>query len=73
MYATRFTDSMILSHMTHQPRTPAAIAFDVFCSTMTIIRALPRLEDEGLVERVVIESKNGRQITGWSRKDSLKE
>jgi len=67
MYVTKFTDSMILSHMSHQPKTPAAIAVDV-CSTMTIIRALPRLENEGLVERVVIESTNGRCITGWFRR-----
>jgi len=67
MFATRFTDAMILSHISNQPRTPAAIAIDVGCSDMTIIRALPRLENEGLVERIVIDSTNGRQITGWFR------
>jgi len=67
MYATRFTDNMILSHMTHRPKIPASIADDVGCSTMTILRALPHLEDERRVERIVIESKNGRLITGWSR------
>jgi DNA-binding HxlR family transcriptional regulator len=72
MYATRFTDNMILSHMTHRPKTPASIADDVGCSTITIIRALPHLEEEGFVERIVIASTNGRCITGWFRKDSLR-
>ena len=69
MFAQKFTDSMILSRISNQPRTPASIAELVGCSTITIIRALPRLEDQALVERVVIESTNGRCITGWSRKD----
>lgn len=67
MFTAKFTDNMILSHISNQAKTPASIANDVGCSTMTIIRALPRLEDQALVERVVIESKNGRLITGWSR------
>jgi DNA-binding HxlR family transcriptional regulator len=67
MFATQFTDDMILSHITHQARTPAAIANSVGCSAMTIIRALPRFEEEGFVERVVIESINGREVTGWFR------
>ena len=69
MFAAKFTDTMILSHMSNQPKTPASIASDVGCSTVTIIRALPRLEDEGLMERIVIESTNGRCIMGWFRKD----
>lgn len=67
MFATQFTDDMILSCLSNQPRTPAAIANSVGCSAMTILRALPRLENEGLVERIVIASTNGRQITGWFR------
>jgi predicted transcriptional regulator len=69
MFATKFSDDLILSHITNQLRTPAAIADTVGCSSMTIIRSLPRLEGAGLVERIVIESTNGRCITGWSRKD----
>jgi predicted ArsR family transcriptional regulator len=65
MFVAKFTDIIILSCMSHQPQTPAAIADDVGCSTMTIIRALPCLEEEGLVERVTIASTNGRSITGW--------
>jgi predicted transcriptional regulator len=72
MFATRFTDAMILSHITNQPSTPASIAELVCCSTITIIRALPHLEEEGFVERIVIASTNGRCITGWFRKDSLR-
>jgi predicted transcriptional regulator len=67
MFATLFTDDMILSCISSQPKTPAAIANSAGCSSMTIIRSLPRLEDAGLVERVVIESTNGRQVTGGFR------
>jgi hypothetical protein len=65
MFATKFTDHKIISKMSLVPQTPAAIAAAVGCSTITIIRALPRLEEEMMVEKITIESTNGRRITGW--------
>jgi hypothetical protein len=65
MYAKQFTDAKILSKMGKEPMTPAAIAEKVGCSVITIIRALPRLEEDMSVERVVIKNAGGKTVSGY--------
>jgi predicted transcriptional regulator len=60
-----FSDTKILSKMTKDFLTPAAIAQKVGCSHITISRALPRLFEEGLVEKITIKSVNDKKIVGW--------
>jgi predicted transcriptional regulator len=60
-----FTDNRILSKIGKEPVTPAFIAERVKCSITTISRALPRLYEDGLIEKVEIKGANGKTISGW--------
>jgi predicted transcriptional regulator len=60
-----FSDDKILSNMSKEAQTPAAIAERVGCSQITISRALPRLYEGGLVEKLTIRSVKGKNINGW--------
>jgi len=51
--------------MSTEPMTPACIAERVKCSSVTISRALPRLYEDGLIEKITINGINGKKISGW--------
>jgi DNA-binding transcriptional ArsR family regulator len=68
-----FSDNLILSMMSKSPMTPAAIAERIGSSPVTIARALPRLYEDGLVEKIVIGSVHGKKITGWYTELSKKK
>jgi len=60
-----FTDDKILGVMSKDFETPARIAQKLKCATITVSRALPRLYEDGLVEKITIKGANRKTIYGW--------
>jgi len=60
-----FTDEKILAAMSKDAQTPASVAQKLKCSSVTVSRALPRLYEDGLVEKITIKAVNGKKINGW--------
>lgn len=60
-----FTDEKILAAMSREAQTPASVAQKLKCSSITISRALPRLYEDGLVEKITIKGANKKTIVGW--------
>jgi predicted ArsR family transcriptional regulator len=66
VFMKRFTNTTILEAMSYsKPMTASAIANKACCNKITIIRALPSLEEAELIKRVEIASGEKGTITGW--------
>jgi DNA-binding transcriptional regulator YhcF (GntR family) len=67
-YTKAYTDDMILNAMSKtEYRANSAIAAILGCNPVTIGRAMPALEEAGLVTKVVVEIGKEKSITGWVR------
>jgi len=51
--------------MSKDAQTPASVVQKLKCSSVTVSRALPRLYEDGLIEKITIKSVNGKKINGW--------
>ncbi|HZY25428.1 MAG TPA: hypothetical protein VFE71_06350 [Bacteroidales bacterium] len=60
-----FTDDKILSKMNREAQTPGCIAARLGCAAITISRALPRLYEDGLIEKVIIKGSGKKTFGGW--------
>lgn len=60
-----FTDDKILAAMGKDFQTPGCIAARLGCAAVTISRALPRLYEDGLIEKVIIKGSGKKNFVGW--------
>jgi len=60
-----FTDDKILAAMGKDYQTPACIAARLGCAAVTVSRCLPKLYEDGLVEKITIKGANKKTFVGW--------
>ena len=60
-----FTDDKILGVMSKDFETPACISARLGCAAVTVSRALPKLYEDGLVEKIIIKGANKKTFVGW--------